>query len=244
MNSKDKNIHIFIVAHNQELIVDFHHKINREFLSGVQYYYILVGENPDTSYLRKFKEVDERTFTPYLDANNIEKYRNLLTYTAWYYIANSNVFNFDQSDYIGIFEYDVSINRNMVNLTQYLEPDKLLSFIPMMMNDKVFLSSTPGLIKSIDKVFDVDIKNIINKYYSENKDELWGATTNHIMPFNFLCNFVDWYFKLIPEIFSYENYPHFHERAIKIYEILAGYSNHYMPEYLTHEQRNSHGIKL
>jgi hypothetical protein len=224
---------IFIVAHNQDLILKF----KQDYYDYTDYQFILVGKNPLQYVGHKYV-----TLIPAFNDDNIERYPKLLTFTAWYFLAKNYLFGDD--DYVGIFEYDIKIHKPLSELESLLQPDVIISFSELSVNHPYSFNKTDGLKDAIRKIYHIDFDEIILNNYQDTADNLWAPTTNHIMPVKFLKGFVDWYMKLIPEIFQYPNYPHFHERALKIYSILNGYHNIYKPEYLTHEQLGSHRIPL
>jgi len=240
---------IFIVAHNQDLILNFKDG------NYTNFHYILVGEKPKYSklghhcflppYQFRIKKTNEIIYIPDYSFDNIEKYPNLLTFTAWYWLAKN--YEFQDNDYVGIFEYDIKIHKDLSELEPLLRPNRIVSFLQYPITNQYSFNPEyiQGLIDSIKKVYHIDIIKLLDDYSADTVDAFWwGPTTNHIMPVKFLKGFVDWYLKLIPEIVQYPNYPHFHERALKIYSILNGYHNIYKPEYLTHEQLGSHRIPL
>jgi hypothetical protein len=161
--------------------------------------------------------------------DNIEQYKSLLAFTAWYAVSKNHLCN---SPYVGIFEYDTGLNfRGDFSL----DKKTIIGFNPRgVAGDSYYLSATPGLIDVISKKY----------YINAMKQPLWNATTNLIMPIEFLHKFVNWYTKLIPAIFEYKNHPHFHERAVNIFAANNGYKFRYEPNLCRHLQLKSHGIEL
>ena len=234
---------IFIVCHDQKLILDFHNSMNKLFIDDLPYFYILVGQSPKYNLLQQNQEIFSRLHIPIEHGLfNMENYPGLLTFTAWYYI--SRMYDIDlKYENIAIFEYDVDFKEKISKLTHNLNGNNTISFITERMDNNSFLKPVPGLVSELDLKYKGSIK-AIQTYYQEHEDYFWGATTNQIVSIKFLIDFVNWYMRLIPDIFVYKNYPHFHERAIKIFSILNNYNTLYFPSYLTHRQNNSHGIGL
>lgn len=231
---------IFIVAHNQDLILEFEKKKPDD----IQVQYILVGEDPD------YSKLPEELFyfnllIPYHFVDNIEHHKNLLTFTAWHFLSLVEKTGINMPfDYFGIFEYDIDILRPLSKLASVCNKNSIISFSPMEMKSPYFIDKVPGLVESIKKVYNIDVPELIKRYSLSTYDRIWGVSTNFIINMEFLQGFVDWYSALIPEIMNYTNYSHFHERAIKIYSILNHYQTIYCTDYLKHKGLMSHNIEL
>ncbi len=233
-----KRLNIYMVAHTQELILD-------KYCKYPPFIFVMVGETPD---FRKLINANERgeslKYTvPTHYFRNIEQFKSLLTFTAWYHLAYNTATFFKGTDYVGILEYDVEIKKDIYELLQFCEPDTIICFESKPTLHPIFLQDVQGLYDSIEKVYGHSLK-YFEQLMLHNNDNTWGPTSNCVMPKQFLFDFVQWYKKLIPEILKYPNHPHFHERAIKLFCILKNYTVLYKPEYLVHQQANSHNYQL
>lgn len=223
-----------IISHTKELALNAVSK-HPDFLS------ILVGENPEITSFEDRRRMMAISM-PALWNDNIENMPSLLAFTGWYHLAK-NIFKTYKNSYVGIFEYDVEIKKNIWELDQYTNGNRIICFESKPTLHPIFLQDVAGLYEATKEVYKLDMKYFENIMY-QNLDHQWGITSNCIMPVEFLKGFVDWYMKLVPHILKYDNHPHFHERAIKLYAILHNHEIIYKPDYLVHLQSNSHGYNL
>lgn len=203
----------FVVFHNQESLDYF-----RANNPGFECEFILVGQNPP-----EIKGLDKYHIAANLP-RNLEHLPSLLTFTAWYAISKNQLYD---KYFVGIYEYDVKFTGKIPE--DELWEDCISGFIKRNLPDKLFLDVCPG------------IKNIlgINSF----NQPFWNATSNFIMSYKFLTQFVNWYICLVPEILKYHNHSHFHERMINIFAYEYGYFNKNLP-ILEHAQLNSHKQSL
>jgi hypothetical protein len=177
----------------------------------------------DLNIINRFYEVNALDF-------NIEHYKTLLTFTAWYAIAkNAHMF---KSDYVGLFEYDCEFKKDISELKSKLNDNTIIGFIERTTSEELYLPRIVNFVnllptKCIEKALQVPT---------------WSATTNVIVPRKFLIDFVEWYEEFIPKLLQFKNHPHVHERAINIFAANNSYNVHCYPEYLRHIQLNSHNI--
>ena len=164
--------------------------------------------------------------------NNIEKEKDLLTFTAWYAIVKNNLYM--EYNYICILEYDVHLEDNFES--ELIKNCKLNTF---------------DLISFIfvHYAFFVDVKINIMDYFL-NKQNLylkdynslgWFATTNHCLRRDILIKFVDWYYpdclhvkRLDPNQISW-----YHERMFHCFIDGYSYKTYHLP-LLSHTQSDSH----
>ncbi len=235
---------VFIVVHNTESIKRFE-QLNPDIKQdkGVNVKYLCV-KGMD----RFDRETINRGDVIFLNSlkDNIEELPSLLTFTAWYAVArNRSQLIPKNCEHVAILEYDCSIFKPLSKIHLSAIPfNTIVSFVQFRMDHPLFLEMAQGLSYVLDLMYNINAKNLVSNYEDQTNDIFWGCTTNHILPVNFLCDFVDWYYDLVPHIFDYPNHPHFHERAIKIYQILSGHKNIYLPQFLSHYQENSHGINV
>jgi hypothetical protein len=215
---------IFIIVHNQESLQWF--KDHNKGIDISKFKFILVGQWDGVSESMK-EECIVASFLP----DNIEKYPLLLTFTAWYAIYKNDL---SESQYVGLFEYDVVFNLDIFKLEKRLQTDAIIGFNPRPTNEKLYLDSIPEFCALID--------NDSIEYSKRNK--MWNATTNVILPQWVLNSFVNWYVKLIPKILEYKSVSHFHERAFNILISVLGIKYKFCPEYVTHKHLCSHKTKL
>ena len=214
----ENNVIIGLVCHNMDIV--------KSILSdnSKQHFHILfVGsgevtvEHPRITVVRNL-------------LNNIEKEKDLLTFTAWYAIIKNDLFL--EYEYVCILEYDVQIKPNFetelikrCNMRTY----DVISFIQM------------------NSYFWLDVKeNIMNFFLNKkgitlNVPTTWYPTTNHCLKRTHLNDFVDWYYpdcldikKMDPTKISW-----YHERIFTLFTNARSYQTYHL-ELLSHFFSNSH----
>jgi hypothetical protein len=214
---------IYIVVHNQESLQWF--KDHNKDIDISKFKFILVGDWNGVSETMK----EECIVASFL-SDNIEKYKSLLTFTAWYALIKNNLI---KSKYIGIFEYDCIFYKDIFELKDELDYNTVLAFAPIS-TKHLYLDLIPEFCALLDKE-EIEIAK---------KKELWAASTNVIMPVWFLDSFVSWYLNFIPEILKYPKHPHFHERAVNVFAAGCDVDCKFYGGYIEHLQLCSHKIKL
>lgn len=200
----------FIIYHNKEshdLFIENNPEFSNEFTHLLQ-----VGNN----------EKHHGIYAKELP-NNIEHIPELLAFTGWYAVAANNLCN---TDYIGLFEYDVKFKDVDFKLTK----TSILGVKRRPLPDIMYLDS---------------IKKFKNKLTSEELEiaesqPYWNTSTNFIMPVEFFKNFVNWFIEITKDI---PINPHIHERAINVFAAINGYRNETI-DLIEHLQLNSHKIPL
>lgn len=163
---------------------------------------------------------------------HIENFKSLLTFTAWWAIVNNP--SLLKTPYVGIFEYDTQLLFDK-QIEKILKPKTIIGFNPRKVNgDPMYLNPVPGLTINLPDEW-------VGKALMQ---EGWNATTNLIMPKEFLIDFVEWYWDIIPKLLLKENHPHFHERAINIFAVNNGWNFEYYPQLTKHFQLKSHNIEI
>lgn len=209
----EKRYSSFVVCHNQQSYDYF--RINNSHLDLSDFKFIQVGHQPrinsDVIYALDYQD-------------NIEQHKTLLAFTAWYLIAKNNLC---ETKFVGIFEYDVKFLENP-NIFKF-DKMSIYGFLQRKLPDAMYLDCVPGYLNLLDAE---DLNNAIKQPY-------WNATSNFIMPIDFLKMFVDWFMCMIPDILSHRNHSHYHERDVNVYAANKGYQNKTLP-ILQHAQLNSH----
>lgn len=216
------NLELYVVCHNKE---SFDYFVQLNPTVHKRFKYILVG-----NYKEKPDWFVKNGIIANLLADNIEEFKTLLTFTAWYALVKNNLI---KSKYIGIFEYDCEILDDVFDYAEYIDDNSLIAFKARMFPDRVFMKYIP----EFNELLPIEYKEALKGKM------FWGTTSNFIMPIKFIYDFVDWYCDFIPDILPIENHPHIHERAINIY----AFKNDYriiLKKGLMHYQLCSHKIRL
>ncbi|NJL73937.1 MAG: hypothetical protein HC892_01690 [Saprospiraceae bacterium] len=231
MEGKDK-LSIFIVIHNQESLDRFI-ELNGNPIIFTNVSYIHVGD----AFLSDCYGLNIITAREY--PYNIEKYKTLLTYTAWYLLSENNLV---KTPYVGIFEYDVQLDLDIFKLHSNMNECTLIGFEPRPTDEDLYLKAIPDFVELLD----------VEELDKAMSATVWSATTNVIISVGFLNLFVNWFYTFIPEILEFKNHPHFHERAINVCAANLGDAEtsertikyKFFPRTLSHKQLNSHKINL
>jgi hypothetical protein len=222
------NLEIYIVCHDRKSYELF--KENNKHIDISKFKFILVGDyNWDESFL-----YDQNNIIANLLLDNIEKHKSLLTFTAWYALIKNNLI---KTEYVGIFEYDCIFKRDIFEIEKDLNKNNLIGFYPVS-TTHLYLDLIPEFCNLLPFEY-IDVAM---------KERLWIASTNMILPVNFMGEFVDWYLQFVPEILKFEKHPHYHERGVNIFAAVNGIKGisekYYEQRYLIHQELRSHKIKL
>jgi hypothetical protein len=224
------NLEIYIVCHNRKSYELF--KENNKSVDINKFKFILVGDEYNWRG-ESFSNYQNKIIANFLP-DNIERHKSLLTFTAWYALIKNNLIN---TEYVGVFEYDCILKRDIFEIEKDLNQNKLIGFYPV---------STTHLYLDLIPEF----SNLLPFEYVDAamKEKLWIASTNMILPVWFMAKFVDWYLQFIPEILQFEKHPHYHERAVNVFAAVNGIKGvsetYYEQRYLIHQMLRSHKIKL
>jgi hypothetical protein len=221
MNQND--VIVLLVCHNTDII--------NSILSDEKknnFHILFVGYNPISYELSNHPRIIIARNLP----NNIEKEKDLLTFTAWYAIVKNNLYM--EYNYICILEYDVQLEDNFES--ELIKNCKLNTFdlISFMFVHYAFFVDVK------ENVLDFFFKK---KYISyKNLDSIgWFPTTNHCLKRDILIKFVDWYYpdcldikRIDPKKISW-----YHERIFNSFIYEYNYNISHLP-LLSHDQLNSH----
>ena len=220
---------IFIVCHDYKIIVDLER--TNHFGHIGNYKYLLVGESKkiESQFLEKIIICEKLP-------NNIEKLKNLLTFTAWYAIVKNNLSN---TEYVSIFEYDVEVKKNLdCDLSNF----DAVGYIEYLIDsEKSFRDYPPYIEEYVKKL---KIENHEEKIYNLYGSNKWACTTNFTLKRSFLTKFVDYYYDLIIEddIYHKIKQAHIHERMVTMFCLIEKSKIKIENSYLDHLGKLSHGI--
>jgi hypothetical protein len=224
----------FIVCHNLD---SFKYFINNNKKIADKFIYITVGEDKEEISEIVSYNLNKRLYykiaIPCLFLENIEIYKTLLSFTAWYYLSENELV---ESEYIGIFEYDTIFKENPGDnkfIFNQISPNSLIGFNRHELPNPLFLDLVPEFAKLLTN--EEKKKALAMSYFS--------ASSNLIMSLKFLHDFVNWYMQFIPKILDIPNHPHFHERAINVFAANNNYKI-IISNIAEHQNLNSHKINL
>jgi len=234
-----KTLETFITVHDQEILLECENTNKYKYISN--YKYIFVGMR-DTSKIDRLNNVIIANKLPH----NIEQYKYLVDYTAWYALVKNSLIT---SPYIALIQYDTFVSKNFEDKTMQVlknNPNQFLGYVPYSMLSEDFLIKNIGaepLSTAINTIYHIDIYNLVNNYIKKTNDTFWQSSNNVATSLPTLTNFVEWFEPLIINIIKFKGCGHAFERSIKIFSIINYLSNNYLPEVLKHQQLDSHATQ-
>jgi len=217
------NLSVFIVYHDKASFDLFQE--NNKHIDTSKLKYILVGDWDGVGEIAHDNHIVAASLP-----NNLEKYKTLLAFTAWWGLTKNNLIN---TPYVGIFEYDVIFKKDIFELEEYLDQDSIIGFCPRQVkDDAMYLDLLPKFCELLEA----------NHVVNAKAEPLWNASSNMIMPKWFTYGFVSWYINLMPELIKLPGHSHYHERAVNVFASNFDMKYTFKSEYLKHKQLMSHGI--
>ena len=230
------DLEVFIVCHDQNIIVEY--ESTNKFKSLPLYRYLFVGSGSVDLIKNNLKVIICRELK-----DNIEEFKYLVSFTAWYVLVKNDII---KTQYISILEYDVDLSQDFYqkNLDCLRRnSDSFIGYVVWPLTSPLFLYATHWHPLAIEHVYGFNIKELVYKHIEITKKNSWCSTTNCTLNIDNLKIFVDWF---IPVTEMFKTYPlgaHVHERAIKTYAIIYNKKTFYIPGVLLHQQKKSHGIE-
>lgn len=231
----EREIEVFIVVHDQEIIVKFEEGNIFKDLFPI-YRYIFVGSK-DVSKIKDLKNIIiARNCT-----DNIERYRYLVAFTAWYLIVKNNLAT---TKYVSILEYDTVIGNDFLQKTNSSlcdNPNAIINYVPLPIENNLLDHAGSRLLrKAIQKVYEIEMDKLIHEYSEKTGDMLWPATSNISLSIETLTDFVDWFVPISNKIKRKKYCGHAFERAVKVFSIIRSHPVIYIRGVLKHQQLDSH----
>jgi hypothetical protein len=215
-------IKTFIVVHDQDIILDSIHYKKYESIDNL--IFLFVG-NGDISKIKDRTDVIICRDLQY----NIEQYKDLTSYTAWYAVWKNKLCEND-IDYITFLEYDTLINQNYFQkLKKILNQNNkidIIGYSQINIHHELFLGHhhmyADGLIESLKKIYNIDILNYIQKYSINKK---CAIVTNRTIKTNIFEDYIKWSMPVVNDFIDSKYSGHFTERLVTVY-YLINHSNH------------------
>lgn len=229
----NNTISTFIVCHDQDIILKDSPKFNH-----INYKWIFVGKK-DCSKIKHLSNVIVARDLKH----NIEQYKNLCSYTAWYAIVKNQLCS---TKNIAVLEYDCDISKNFesecLSIMSKMKNKGVIGFLNSLLVHPIYLKATPYFPANVEKMYGIKVEEIINHYASTNFDNNWNSGSNAVMSLEYLNGFVDWSYPILTMNVEDPLIAHVHERLIKLYSILFKVDTVVDPTLLRHYQHISHGI--
>ena len=230
-------IQTFIVIHDQDTLLDS--LKYKKYDSIENLIFLFVGKG-DTS---KVKERKDIIICRDLE-HNIEQYKHLVSYTAWYAVWKNNLCD-DDIDYVTFLEYDCVLHKNYFQKLKIILNKKqdidIVGYSQINIHNPLFVGNGGGrfcseLNKALKKVYNIDIQKYIQKYPFNKK---CSVVLNKTIKKKFFIDYMNWSIPIMNEIKTSENAGHLVERLITAYYLLNDLKHIYLSSAVTNLEANS-----
>ena len=214
-------IKTFIVVHDQDVILDSIRYKKYESIDNLIFLFVGFG---DTSKIKNRTDVIVCRDLQY----NIEQYKDLTSYTAWYAVWKNKLCESD-IDYVTFLEYDTVIHQNYFQKLKKIlnENNKIdiIGYSQINVHHELFLGHhmySDGLIESLKKIYNIDVLDLI-KRYSINKK--CAIVLNRTIRLSVFEDYMKWSMPVVNDFIDSKYSGHFTERLVTVY-YLINHLNH------------------
>ena len=228
------SISTYIFVHDQNIILDCDSSGKFKSLPNVQYVFLGVG---DTEEIKGRSDVIIARDLP----NNIEQYPKFCSFTGWYALWKNNLI---QSEYVHLFEYDITLENNFNTRIDNILNDKydFIGYAPLSMQlSFVSPQYLANILPAIQKHYNVNMQEIIDKIYNQNKKSKWSSTSNSTFSIEAFIQYMNWFEKLIDDLKNNKMCGHAHERSITFFYLLFNKKICLENNLIKHSMLDSHG---
>ena len=229
-------IQTFIVIHDQYILLDS--LKYKKYDSIENLIFLFVGKG-DTSKVKERKDV---IICRDLE-HNIEHYKNLTSYTAWYAVWKNNLCD-ETIDYVTFLEYDCILNKNYFQKLKVIlnqKPDiDMVGYSQINIHNPLFVGNDGGrfcveLNQSLKKIYGIDIQGYIQKYPPNKKCSI---VLNKTIKKNIFDDYMNWSLSVVDQFKTSENAGHLVERLITAYYLLNDLKHVFLSSAVTNLEAN------
>lgn len=235
-------IQTFIVIHDQDILLDSikYHKYD----SIDNFIFLFVGSG-DVSKVKERKDV---IICRDLE-HNIEQYKNLTSYTAWYAVWKNNLCD-ETIDYVTFLEYDCLLHkdyfRKLKTILKKKQDIDIVGYSQINVHDPLFVGNDGGrfclkLNEALEKIYNIDIQKYIQKYPLNKK---CSVVLNKTIRKNIFNNYMEWSTSIVNEFMILENAGHFVERLITVYYLLNNLNHIFLSSAVINLEFNQHNYAM
>lgn len=253
---------VFIICHDQEIIQDI--ELENRFSLLPSYTYLFVGDRP----IEKIEHLSNLVVCRKLK-HNIEQYKNLVSFTAWYAVSKNKL---AKNKYLALLEYDSILSDNFYTVTKdVLTNISFAGFLQAHLFNKHFLElaskgehvlkktlsdnpnypvfniyyhdAVPIVDTLLKSVYGIDLKDTLVNHFLLTGDLYWCPVSNVALPAKTLDMFVEWYLPIALKCPEDPLIAHVHERCLKVFSVFKNISQVYLPSVVEHQQLKSHKIE-
>jgi hypothetical protein len=231
LRPKDKDVEVFITVHDEDLLLRCEE--SKQFASLSRYRYVFVGHRP----VGKLSTLKEKVIVARECQYNIEQYPHLYDFTAWYCLVNNRLIT---QYHVVSLQYDMTLQTENFQeqvLAKLLEDsNQILGFLPV--STSLYFSSH----REIPLAETLRKKNVDwDTLFAHDTTKLWPTGNAVAMRTSTLRQLLQWLLEWLPEFVENPYAGHVAERLIKVYSLLSGIQDTYLPQMLHHTMRDSHG---
>lgn len=208
-------IKTFIVIHDQDILLDSIKYHKYDSIDNLTFLFVGSGD------VSKVKERKDVIICRDLE-HNIEQYKNLTSYTAWYAVWKNNLY--DDVDYITFLEYDCVLHKNYFQkLKKTLDQNQnidIVGYSQINIHNPLFIGENRyclELKQKLEEVYKIDIQKYIQKYPLNKKCSI---VSNKTIRKKYFIDYMNWSIPIVNQIKILENAGHLVERLITCYYLL------------------------
>lgn len=229
-----KKISTYIFIHDQQILLDC--ELSGKFKTLPDVKYVFLGLLPVDKIERRKDVVIARNLQ-----YNIEHLPKFCSFTGWYVLWKNNLI---QSEYVHLFEYDITVSDNFNEVTIALMNEKydFIGYVPLpisfgLMTPIQYLSN---LLPAIEKHHNVCIRGKLYEAKSKNKDVMWSSTSNGTFSLQLFNKYMPWFEQLMDALKESPMSGHAHERSLTFFHLINKSKMILIDKLLVHKMLNSH----
>lgn len=219
----------FIAVHDQDIIIQA--EKNNLFRNAKNYKWLFLGKRPvDKLAKYKHKVIIARDLP-----DNIEGEKCLFDYTGWYAVAKNNLI---KGEYTSFVQYDCYLKDNYgreIRKTLKEYKDCFIGFQPHNLDCNYFISDnySKAIKKAILKVYNIDVEKLVEDAILAG-DPFWAGGSTFVCTKKWLNDYINWFEAIKPEIIDDKMAAHNSERGIKLFCLINGVHDVYLPQVMEH----------
>lgn len=209
-------IQTFVVVHDQDIILQSLKYKKYEQIDNLNF--LFVGSK-DVSKIENRSDVIVCRNLEY----NVEKYKDLGPFSAWYSIFKNHLYDHD-TEYIIMLEYDCLLNdlfyEQLKNFLKYDKECKIIGFIPYAVSNPLFLGKNQfntGLISCLEDKYSLKVFDILHNIDPQKNIALCSNTVFDVKVFE---AFMNWVMPLFEYVMELPLCGHFIERALPVFYLI------------------------
>lgn len=211
-------IKTFIVIHDQDILLDSIKYKKYDSMENLTFLFVGSGD------ISKIEEREDVIICRDLE-HNIEQYKHLTSYTAWYAVWKNNLCD-ETIDYVTFLEYDCVLNKNyfqkLKNILNQKQDIDIVGYTQINIHNPLFIGDETQyslyLKEGLKKVYNINIQEYIQKYSLNKK---CSVVLNKTIKKNVFDDYMNWSIPVVDYFDKSSNLSgHSVERLITAYYLL------------------------